>query len=64
MGAAWLELYFKVLGCQAEQFLKLQKNLREGMNLLIGRPEINAWGIIFTSEGPRPKKVPIELEII
>mgnify|MGYP005866066775 CR=1 FL=1 len=41
---------FKVLRCLEE--------------LVIGRPEIDAWDIIFTPEGPKPKKVPIEFEII
>jgi hypothetical protein len=32
--------------------------------LIIDRLEIDSWGIIFTSEGPKPRKVPIEFEII
>jgi len=40
------------------------ENLREGVDLIIGRPEIDAWGIVFTPEGPRPRKVPIEFEVI
>jgi predicted aspartyl protease len=43
---------------------EVAENLREDLDLVIGRPEIDAWDIIFTSEGPRPKKVPIEFEII
>ena len=43
---------------------EVAENLREGMDLVIGRPEIDSWDIIFTPEGPRPKKVPIEFEII
>lgn len=44
--------------------LEVAENLRENLDLVIGRPEIDAWDIIFTPEGPRPKKVPIEFEII
>ena len=40
------------------------ENLREDVDLIIGRPEIDAWEITFTPEGPRPRKVPIEFEII
>lgn len=39
-------------------------NLREEADLIVGRPEIDAWDIIFTPEGPKPRKVPIEFEII
>jgi len=40
------------------------ENLREDIELIIGRPEIDAWQIVFTPEGPKPRKVPIEFEII
>ena len=43
---------------------EVAENLREEMDLVIGRPEIDAWDVIFTPEGPKPKKVPIEFEII
>jgi len=43
---------------------EVAENLREGIDLIIGRPDIDAWEIIFTREGPRPRKVPIEFEII
>jgi len=39
-------------------------NLRRDIDLVIGRPEIASWDIVFTPEGPRPRKVPIEFEII
>ncbi|WP_161969776.1 hypothetical protein [Candidatus Methanodesulfokora washburnensis] len=41
---------------------EVAENLRE--ELIIGRPEIDAWDIVFTSEGPKPRKVPIEFEVI
>jgi len=34
------------------------------LDLIIGRPEIDAWDIIFAPEGPKPRKVPIEFEIV
>jgi len=40
------------------------ENLRRDVQLVIGRPEIDAWGIVFTPEGPRLRKVPIEFEIV
>jgi len=43
---------------------EVAENLREGIDLIIGRSDIDAWEIIFTREGPRPRKVPIEFEII
>jgi len=43
---------------------EVAENLREDVELIIGRPEVNAWDIIFAFEGPRPRKVPIEFEII
>ncbi len=43
---------------------EVAENLRKDVKLVIGRPEIDAWGIIFTPRGPKPRKVPIEFEII
>ena len=43
---------------------EVAENLRRDVDLIIGRPEVDAWDIIFTPEGPRPKKVPIEFEIL
>lgn len=43
---------------------EVAENLREDVDLIIGRTEIDGWDVIFTPEGPRPKKVPIEFEII
>jgi len=43
---------------------EVAENLRDDLDLVIGRPEIDAWDVVFTPEGPRPKKVPIEFEII
>jgi len=43
---------------------EVAENLREDIDLIIGRPEIDSWDIVFTPEGPRPRKVPIEFEVI
>jgi len=43
---------------------EVAENLRKGVDLILGRPEIDSWGIIFTPEGPKPRKVPIEFEIL
>ena len=33
-------------------------------HVIIGRPELDKWDIVFTPEGPRPRKCPVELEVI
>jgi predicted aspartyl protease len=43
---------------------EVAENLRKGVDLIIGRPEIDSWGIVFTPEGPRLRKVPIEFEVL
>ncbi len=34
------------------------ENLREDVDLIIGRPEIDAWDMVFTPEGPDRVKFP------
>jgi len=55
---------FEGVEVQGGAVFEVAENLREGLNLVIGRPEIDKWGIVFTPEGPRPRRVPIEFEII
>ena len=43
---------------------EVAENLRKDVDLILGRPEIDSWGIVFTPEGPKPRKVPIEFEIL
>ena len=43
---------------------EVAENLRRGVDLIIGRPEIDSWDIAFTPEGPKPRRVPIEFEIL
>jgi hypothetical protein len=32
--------------------------------VIIGRPQLDEWEIVFTPQGPRPRRVPIRLELI
>ncbi|MEM2289995.1 MAG: hypothetical protein QXR87_02460 [Candidatus Hadarchaeales archaeon] len=32
--------------------------------IIIGLPEIDSWGIVFTPEGPKPKECPIRMALI
>jgi len=32
---------------------EVTKNLKRGVDLIIGSSEIDAWGIVFTPEGPK-----------
>jgi len=43
---------------------EVAEDLRRDVELVIGRPEIDSWNMIFTPGGPKPRKVPIEFEII
>jgi hypothetical protein len=43
---------------------EVAENLRRDVDLIIGRPEIDSWNIISTPEGPKPRKTPIEFEIL
>ena len=43
---------------------EVAENLREGLDLVIGRPDIDRWDVIFTPEGPKLKRYPPVFEII
>jgi hypothetical protein len=43
---------------------EVAENLRKGIDLIIGRPEIDSWDIVIIPEGPKPRRVPIEFEIL
>jgi hypothetical protein len=32
--------------------------------VIIGRPQLDEWEIVFTPEGPKPRRVPVRLELI
>ena len=63
-GQCLAEVVFEGIQVPGRAVFEVAENLREGVDLIIGRPEIDAWGIIFTPEGPRPRKVPIEFEVL
>ncbi len=58
------EVLFQGVEVPGGAVFEVAENLRRGLELVIGRPEIDAWGVAFTPEGPRPRRVPIEFEII
>ena len=64
VGRCMVEVAFQGTEVPGGAVFEVAENLREGVDLIIGRPEIDAWGIIFTPEGPRPRKVPIEFEVL
>jgi hypothetical protein len=43
---------------------EVAENLRKDVEIIRGRPEIESWDIVFTPEGPKPRKIPLEFEII
>ena len=43
---------------------EVAENLREDLDLVIGRPEIDKWEVIFTPEGAKLKRYPPVFEII
>jgi len=64
VGRCMVEVAFQGTEVPGGAVFEVAENLREGVDLIIGRPEIDAWGIIFTPEGPRPRKVLIEFEVL
>jgi hypothetical protein len=43
---------------------EVAENLRKGVDLIIGRLEIDAWGMMFTPEGLKLRRMPIEFEVL
>jgi len=64
IGECLVEVLFQGIKVPGRVLFEVAENLREDLELIIGRPEIDAWDIVFTPEGPRPRKVPIEFEIV
>lgn len=64
IGQCLVEVTFQNFEVPGRVLFDVAENLRDDIDLVIGRPEIEKWGIIFIPEGPRPKKVPIEFEVI
>jgi predicted aspartyl protease len=64
IGRCMAELIFQGVEVPGGAVFEIAENLVEDVDLIIGRPEIDAWDIIFTPEGPKPRKVPIEFKIL
>jgi predicted aspartyl protease len=64
VGRCMVDVEFQGVRVPGGAVFEVAENLRKGIDLIIGRPEIDAWGIVFTTEGPKLRKVPIEFEII
>jgi hypothetical protein len=64
MGRCMVDVTFQGVKVPGGAVFEVAENLRKDVELVIGRPEVDSWDIIFTPEGPKPRKVPIEFEII
>jgi len=64
VGRCMVDITFQGVEVPGGAVFEVAENLTEDVDLVIGRPEIDSWDVIFTPEGPKPKKVPIEFEII
>jgi len=64
IGKCMVDVVFQGVKVPGGAIFEVAENLRREVEVVIGRPEIDAWDIIFTPEGPKPRKVPIEFEII
>lgn len=57
---AKVELY----GCDVPSTgIEVSPDLTHG-RLIVGRPQLDEWDIVFTKAGPRPRTCPIKLELI
>lgn len=63
-GYCRVDVTFKGAEVPGGVVFEVAENLRDDVDLIIGRPEVDSWDIVFTPEGPKPRKVPIEFEII
>lgn len=64
IGRCMVDVVFQGVKVPGGAVFEVAENLRKDTELIIGRPEVDSWDIIFTPEGPKPRKVPIEFEII
>lgn len=64
IGQSLVKVEFQGVKVPGRVAFEVAENLKEDLDIIIGRPEIDAWEIIFTPEGPKPRKVPIEFKII
>jgi len=64
IGRCMVDVVFQGVKVPGGAVFEVAENLRKEMEVIIGRPEMDSWDIVFTPEGPKPRKVPIEFEII
>jgi len=64
VGRCMTDVKFQDVEVPGGAVFEVAENRRKDMEIVIGRPEIDSWNIVFTPEGPKPRKVPIEFEII
>ncbi|MEM3833372.1 MAG: retropepsin-like aspartic protease [Thermoprotei archaeon] len=64
IGRCMVDVVFQGVKVPGGAVFEVAENLRKDMELIIGMSEIDSWGIIFTPEGPKPRKTPIEFGII
>lgn len=64
VGRCMVEVVFQGAEVPGGAVFEVAENLRREVQLVIGRTEIDSWDIVFTPDGPKPRKVPIEFEII
>jgi predicted aspartyl protease len=64
VGRCMVDVEFQGVRVPGGAVFEVAENLRKGVDLIIGRPEVDSWDIVFTSEGPRPRRMPIEFEIV
>jgi len=54
-----VEVVFQGVRVPGGAVFEVAESLRRDVELIIGRPEIDAWDTLFTAEGSRPRKVPL-----
>jgi hypothetical protein len=64
IGRCMVDVVFQGIKVPGGAVFEVAENLRRDVELIIGRLEIDSWDIIFTPEEPKPRRVPIEFEII
>jgi len=64
IGRCMVDVVFQGVKVPGGAVFEVAENLRKDVELIIGRPEIDSWDIMFTPEGPKPRKTPIEFEIV
>ncbi len=64
IGFARLRIKFQGVTIPGGCTFEVADNLREDIDVIIGRPEIDSWGIIFTPEGAKLRKVPVEFDVV